>query len=133
NCIDTGRKIKKSYGQGFSFESFMTLAQCDTCIVRPELCHFQKGTCREPDWGEKNCIQPHIVYLANSSGLKVGITRKSQVPTRWIDQGASAAIALFEVKERKLSGLVEIELAKKLNDKTNWREMLKGDGGDVDL
>lgn len=133
NCLATGKKIKKSYGQGYSFESYMTLASCDFCIVRPELCHFKKGTCREPSWGEENCMKPHVVYLANSSGLKVGITRRSQVPTRWIDQGASAAIELFEVKSRLLSGLIEVELAKGINDKTNWRKMLAGEPVAIDL
>lgn len=133
NCIATGKKIKKSYAQGYSYESYMTLARCDFCIVRPELCHFKKGTCREPSWGEDNCMQPHVVYLANSSGLKVGITRRSQVPTRWIDQGASFAIELFEVKDRLTSGLIEVELAKGINDKTNWRKMLAGEVPEVDL
>lgn len=133
NCIATGKKIKKSYGQGYSFESYMTLARCDFCIVRPEMCHYAKGTCREPKWGEENCMKPHVVYLANSSGLKVGITRRSQVPTRWMDQGATQAIELFEVKDRLTSGLVEIEIAKSLNDKTNWRKMLSGEVFEVDL
>ena len=60
------------------------LARCDLCILRPELCHYHKGTCREPSWGENNCLSPHIVYLANTSGVKVGITRETQIPTRWM-------------------------------------------------
>ena len=88
HCIDSGKKIKKTYGQGYSYDSFMKLAACDMCIVKPERCHYDKGTCREPKWGEENCFKPHVIYLSDTSSLKVGITRKSQVPTRWIDQGA---------------------------------------------
>jgi hypothetical protein len=133
NCLDTGKKIKKSYGQGYSFESFLTLPQCDRCIFQPELCHFHEGTCRDDEWGLKHCFQPHIIYLANSSTLKVGITRKTQVPTRWMDQGASFALPICEVKDRRTSGLIEVELAKKLGDKTNWRKMLKNDLDELDL
>jgi hypothetical protein len=133
NCIHSGKKIKKSYGQGFSYESFMKLAACDMCIIKPELCHFDKGTCREPEWGKKNCFAPHVIYLSDTSSIKVGITRKSQVPTRWIDQGATRAIPLIEVDNRMISGQVEVELKSMFNDKTNWRNMLKGLSSDVDL
>lgn len=56
-------------------------------------CHYDAGTCREPSWGEQFCMTDHIVYLSNSSGVKVGITRATQLPTRWIDQGARQGIA----------------------------------------
>lgn len=133
NCIDTGEKIKKSYNQGYSYKSFITKAACDMCIMKPELCHFEKGTCREPEWGEKHCYQPHVVYLANSSGLKVGITRATQVPTRFIDQGAYQALPMFKVENRHLSGLLEVEIKQFMNDKTNWRKMLKNDIEEIDL
>ena len=68
----------------------------------------------------------HIVYLANSSGLKVGITRASQVPTRWIDQGASQALPILRVATRQQSGFVEDLLRQQVADKTNWRTLLKG-------
>jgi hypothetical protein len=132
-CIDTGKKIKKSYGQGYSWESFMTLPQCDTCIIKPELCHYAQGTCRDDEWGETHCMQPHVIYLANSSKLKVGITRKKNVPFRWMDQGAIEALPILEVKDRKTSGMIEIEIAKEIGDKTNWRKMLKNDNDKVDL
>jgi hypothetical protein len=132
-CLDTGKKIKKSYGQGYSWESYNTLPECDSCIFQPELCHYAAGTCRDSEWGEKHCMQPHVVYLANSSQLKVGITRRTQVPTRWMDQGASFALPILEVKDRLTSGLLEIEIAKKMGDKTNWRKMLKNDIEDIDL
>jgi hypothetical protein len=133
NCIHSGKKIKKSYGQGYSFESFMKLASCDMCILKPELCHFDKGTCREPEWGKKNCFAPHYVYLSVSSHLKVGITRETQIPTRWIDQGASYALPLMIVPDRKTSGLIENVFREVLSDKTNWRKMLKNEVDDIDL
>jgi hypothetical protein len=67
--------------------------------MKPETCHYHLGTCREPDWAQNHCFRPHIVYLANSSGVKVGITRKTQIPTRWLDQGASQALPIFEVQQ----------------------------------
>lgn len=133
NCIETGKKIKKSYGQGYSYESFMKLACCDVCIVKPELCHFDKGTCREPEWGLSNCFKPHVVYLSDTSSIKVGITRLAQVPTRWIDQGATRAIPIIQVENRLISGQVEVELKSRFKDKTNWRDMLKGLESGADL
>ena len=133
NCVSCGRKTKKSFNQGHCFPCMKKLASCDSCIVKPELCHYHEGTCREPEWGEANCMSPHIVYLANSSGLKVGITRKNQVPTRWLDQGATQALPIFEVPTRRLAGLVEVGLAKHVADKTDWRKMLKGSADELDL
>jgi hypothetical protein len=135
HCIASGEKIKKSYNQGYSYKSFISLAECDLCIVKPELCHYAKGTCRDPAWGEKHCMQPHIVYLALSSNVKVGITREKQVPTRWIDQGATQALPILRVKDRHTAGLIEVEIAKEYSDRTDWRKMLKGelDEGDFDL
>lgn len=130
-CKHCGRKTKKSYSQGFCFPCMQKLAQCDMCIMKPEICHHHLGTCREPEWGIKNCMIPHYVYLANTSGLKVGITR--QIPTRWIDQGATQALPIFKVSTRLQSGLVEIALAEFIADKTNWRTMLKGNAEPIDL
>lgn len=124
-CIDTGKKIKKTYNQGYSYESFLKKAACDICIVKPELCHFEKGTCREPDWGLNHCYQPHIIYLSNASDLKVGITRLKQVPQRWIDQGATQAMPIAQVPNRHISGLIEVALSEEFKDKTNWRLMLQ--------
>lgn len=132
-CVDTGKKIKKSYGNGYSWESFVTLPECDQCIFQPELCHYSKGTCRDSEWGETHCMKPHVIYISLTSGLKVGITRKTQVPTRWVDQGAVKAIALCEVKDRLTSGIIEVEIAKELGDKTNWRNMLKNSYEEKDL
>ena len=132
-CIHCGRRISKSFNQGYCYPCFSRLAQCDTCIVSPEKCHYHLGTCREPEWGLANCMKPHIVYLSNTSGIKVGITRESQLPTRWIDQGAVQAQAVLRVSKRYHSGLVETAFKKHLNDRTNWRNMLKHQVEDVDL
>ncbi len=132
-CTHCGRKTKKSFNQGYCFPCFKRLAQCDSCIMSPEKCHFSQGTCREPAWGEANCMIPHYVYLANSSGLKVGITRTTQVPTRWIDQGASQALPIYEVSTRRFSGLAEDLLRTLMTDRTNWRVMLKGTPEPLDL
>lgn len=133
NCSHCGRKTKKSYSQGFCYPCMQKLAQCDMCIMKPETCHFEQGTCREPEWGESHCFVPHYVYLANTSAVKVGITRHTQIPTRWIDQGATQALPIFKVNTRLQSGLVEIALAKFIADKTNWRNMLKSVPAEIDL
>ncbi|MBQ4844100.1 DUF2797 domain-containing protein [Pseudoalteromonas sp. MMG005] len=132
-CSNCGKKTKKSYSQGHCFVCMKKLASCDMCIMKPETCHYDQGTCREPEWGENNCFTPHYVYLANTSGLKVGITRHTQIPTRWIDQGATQALPIFKVQTRLQSGLVEVALAEFIADKTNWRNMLKGISVDADL
>ncbi len=133
NCVACNRKTKKSFNQGYCYPCFKKLARCDTCIIKPELCHFDAGTCREPDWAQANCMQSHYVYLANSSGLKVGITRGNQIPTRWIDQGAGQALPILKVANRKLSGLAEVILKEFVSDRTDWRRMLKGVPEPVDL
>ncbi|EZH77449.1 hypothetical protein AU05_24500 [Ectopseudomonas composti] len=133
HCSHCGRKTKTSFSQGYCYPCMQKLAQCDICIMSPEKCHFDQGTCREPSWGEQFCMTDHIVYLANSSGVKVGITRASQVPTRWIDQGATQALPILRVATRQQSGFVEDLLRTQVADKTNWRALLKGDAAPVDL
>jgi len=133
NCVACGRKTKKSFSQGFCYPCFQSLAQCDSCIIKPEKCHYNEGTCREPKWGEDFCLKDHYVYLANSSGLKVGITRGTQIPTRWMDQGATQAIPIFKVKNRLTSGLVEVIFKNHVADKTSWQKMLKGAADKVDM
>lgn len=133
NCTNCGKKTAKSYSGGYCYPCSIKLAECDMCILRPETCHFEKGTCRQPDWGLSNCMIPHYVYLANSSGLKVGITRTSQIPIRWIDQGAIQALPILKVGTRYQSGVFEKLLSSEINDKTDWRKMLKGDPEEIDL
>lgn len=132
-CINCDRVTKKSFSQGFCFPCMRKLAACDSCIMSPEKCHFHLGTCREPEWGQANCMVEHVVYLANSSGLKVGITRGTQVPTRWIDQGAVDAIPMLRVATRQLSGFVEVACKAHVADRTNWRTMLKGETTELNL
>ncbi len=133
HCQHCNKKVKKSYSGGYCFPCSQKLAQCDLCFMKPETCHYDQGTCREPEWGQAVCMQEHIVYLANSSGLKVGITRIGQVPTRWIDQGATQAVPIFTVKTRYQSGLVEVMFKQHVSDRTDWRKMLKGQAEQLDL
>ena len=133
HCQACGRRTKKSWSGGYCYPCSQSLARCDLCIMKPETCHYAAGTCREPEWGEAFCMQDHIVYLANSSGVKVGITRGNQVPTRWIDQGATQALPIFRVKTRYQSGLVEVMFKAHVSDRTDWRKMLKGSAETVDL
>ncbi|MBT3456967.1 MAG: DUF2797 domain-containing protein [Thiotrichales bacterium] len=132
-CSNCGNKTNKSFSQGYCFPCARSLARCDMCIMKPETCHHHLGTCREPEWGLANCFSSHIVYLANSSGIKVGITRKTNTPGRWIDQGAISALPILEVKTRLDSGKIEMALKSYVADKTNWRTMLKNEVEDVDL
>ncbi len=132
-CQECGKKTNKSYSQGYCYPCAQKLARCDLCIMKPETCHHHLGTCREPQWGLDNCFAPHVVYLANSSGAKVGITRKTNIPSRWIDQGAVSALPIVEVDTRLKSGLVEVALKEFVNDKTNWRKMLKNEVEPIDL
>ena len=133
NCINCGRKTKKSFQQGYCYPCFQTLAECDSCLIKPELCHYHEGTCREPKWGEEHCFQDHYVYLANTSGLKVGITRQTNIPTRWMDQGATQALPIYRTRDRLLSGQVEVILKQHVADKTAWQRMLKGEPEPIDI
>ncbi len=133
HCTHCGKKTNKSYGGGYCYPCTIKLPECDMCILKPELCHYSKGTCRDSKWGDEHCNKPHYVYLANSSGLKVGITRETQIPTRFIDQGAIAALPILKVHSRHQSGIIEKLIASEYKDKTDWRKMLKGEIVDIDL
>lgn len=133
HCTHCGRRTKTSFSQGYCYPCMTQLAQCDVCIMAPERCHYDAGTCRDPSWGERFCMTDHVVYLANSSGIKVGITRATQLPTRWLDQGASQALPILRVATRQQSGLVEDLLRTQVSDRTNWRELLKGEAEVLDL
>lgn len=133
HCIACGKKTKKSFSQGHCFRCMKVLPQCDQCIMSPERCHYFAGTCRDAEWGERNCMTDHIVYLANTTAAKVGITRASQIPTRWIDQGAEQALPIMRVATRQQAGFVEDALREHIADKTNWRNMLKNKAEPLDL
>ncbi len=132
-CVSCGVKTPKSYSQGHCFKCFKTKASCDMCIMKPETCHYHLGTCREDSFAQEVCFQPHIVYLANSSALKVGITRLGQMPTRWLDQGATQALPIMKVGSRRLSGQLEVMFGTQVADKTDWRKLLKGEAEPLNL
>lgn len=125
---------KKIYRQGFCYDCFFLIPQAAEWVMRPELstAHLDKED-RDLEYEKKVQLQPHIVYLANSSNVKVGVTRKAQIPTRWIDQGAHEAIEIVEVPNRYLAGITEVALKEHVSDKTNWRTMLKNEIEDEDL
>jgi|SRR5690554_241088 len=123
-CKKCGNKTKTSYNQGFCYKCFKNAPESAECIIRPELCRAHLGEGRDVEWEEKNHNQPHYVYLAATDVVKVGVTRSAQIPTRWIDQGASEAIILAETPNRYLAGVIEVALKSEFTDKTNWRKML---------
>ena len=132
-CMNCGKE-KKIFRQGFCYECFYESAQVGDWIMKPELSTAHLGIQdRDLVYEEKVQLQPHIVYLALSSEVKVGVTRKTQVPTRWIDQGATQAISIVEVPNRYLAGITEVALKNHYADKTNWRKMLQNDVEQVDL
>ena len=133
HCRYCGAESRKSFAGGYCYDCFSTLARCDLCVVSPDRCHYDAGTCREPDWGESFCMQPHRVYLANSSGIKVGITRKGRELGRWLDQGAIQGLVILEAATRRDAGLAEVAIAAVLTDRTDWRRMLRADVPPLDL
>nr|WP_321245867.1 DUF2797 domain-containing protein [uncultured Psychroserpens sp.] len=132
-CLKCGLN-KPIYRQGFCKDDFFNSPQAGDWIMRPELSTAHLGIeDRDLEYEKKVQLKPHIVYLANSSNVKVGVTRKEQVPTRWIDQGAHEAIEILEAPNRYLAGITEVALKDYVADKTNWRKMLKNDNVDENL
>ncbi len=132
-CLNCGLD-KPIYRQGFDKQCFFEVPQAADWVMRPELSKAHLGIeDRDLEYEKQAQLQPHIVYLANSSNVKVGVTRKNQVPTRWIDQGAHEAIEIVEVPNRYLAGITEVALKDHVADKTNWRKMLKNEIEDEDL
>jgi len=127
HCTQCDRKIKKTFQGGYCFPCMQRLNECNNCMIHPERCLVEAGSCPHDDWAHQQCHQPHVVYLANSSGLKVGITRTCNQPSRWIDQGALQALPIFTTANRYQCGLIEVAIKKFAADKTNWRAMLKND------
>ena len=133
NCIACGAKTKKSFHQGYCYSCFTTLPQTDRGILHPEKDRSHEGISRDMDWARENALTDHYVYLALTSNLKVGVTRAKQVPTRWIDQGASRAIRLAKTPYRKLAGDIEVFFKEHVSDKTKWQQMLLAPVPDIDL
>lgn len=134
NCISCGKMTSKSFGQGFCYNCFQTAPQAEECVLHPEKCRAHLGESRDQSWAESHCLIPHYVYLAVASGIKVGVTRHTQIPTRWIDQGAWKAVIIAETPNRHIAGVIEVFLKQYFSDKTNWRSMLKNEQAtDVDI
>ena len=132
-CLNCTKK-KKIWRMGYCYDCFYTIPGAGDWIMRPELSTAHMGLAdRDLDYETKAQVQPHIVYLAAASDMKVGVTRKTQVPTRWIDQGASQAIAIAEVPNRYLAGIAEVALKNHISDKINWKKMLLNELMPIDL
>lgn len=127
NCIACGKKTAKSFAQGFCYNCFQTAPEAEECVLNPEKCRAHLGESRNQDWADKHCLIPHYVYLAIASNIKVGVTRSTQIPTRWIDQGAWKALIIAETPNRHIAGIIEQYLKQYYSDKTNWRSMLKNE------
>ena len=133
HCISCNKKIKKTFMQGFCYPCFINSPMTSECILRPHLCKAQEGISRDMKWSKKHCLQDHYVYLSLTSNIKVGVTRNTQIPTRWIDQGAHYAIKFSKTPNRFLAGCIEVEISKYISDRTQWRKMLQGDFEKINL
>jgi len=134
HCIRCGRETRKSFSQGYCYPCFSTAPETEECVLRPELCRAHEGVARDMNYARNHCLTEQIVYLSLTSGIKVGVTRNTQIPTRWIDQGAIQAVEFARTPNRYTAGLLEVAMKEHIADKTNWRKMLSGsDPGDFDL
>jgi len=124
NCIKCGRLTKTSFAQGYCYPCFISVPETEECVLRPELCRAHEGIARDMDYATSHCLIKHFVYLALSGGIKVGVTRHTQIPERWIDQGAVQAVKVAETPNRYIAGTIEVALKNIFSDKTNWRDML---------
>ncbi|MBX7052369.1 MAG: DUF2797 domain-containing protein [Flavobacteriales bacterium] len=128
NCIETGKKIKKTFGEGLSYDAWLKSPAASPSVINPELSRIHEGIAlRDFEWEQANHNVPHITYLSKTSGIKVGVTKASNKFSRWIDQGAVEGIVLAETPYRQLAGLIEVELKEHLADKTAWQSMLKNE------
>lgn len=133
SCIICGATTKKSFGQGYCYSCFVSVPQTEECVLRPELCRAHEGVARDMEFAKENCLVDQYVYLSLSGGMKVGVTRYHQVPTRWVDQGANKAAIIAITRNRYSAGLIEVLLKKIFADKTNWRKMLTGNDPESSL
>ncbi len=134
NCVATGKRIKKTFGEGLSYEAWLTSPMAVESIVRPELSRIHEGIAlRDAAWEEEHHNKPHFVYLSKTSDVKVGVTRATNLPSRWIDQGATEGIIIAETPYRQLAGLIEVALKAHFKDKTAWQAMLKNLSEDVSM
>lgn len=133
NCIHCGANTKTSFHQGYCYSCFSSIPQCDVGVLNPEKDMSHLGISRDMEWAKENSLIDHYVYLAYTGDLKVGVTRHTQIPTRWIDQGAISAIKLAKTPYRHLAGVIETSLKAHMSDKTNWSKMLLSSKTEVDL
>ncbi len=126
-CISCGRRTKKSFAQGFCFPCMRNSPENSECIIRPELCRGHLGEGRDVEWEQEHHVREHLVYLAASVEMKIGVTRGDQIPTRWIDQGASQARIIARTPHRCAAGEIEVALKAAFTDRTSWQKMLKND------
>lgn len=126
-CILCEKKTNKIFAEGLCYYCFANAPENSECIIRPELCQAHEGKGRNVEWEQQQHNQPHLVYLALTNTVKVGVTRQSQVPTRWIDQGANQGVVFAETPYRQLAGFIEVVLKEHMTDKTNWQKMLKNE------
>lgn len=124
NCIKCGRLTKTSFAQGYCYPCFISAPETEECVLRPELCRAHEGIARDLEYAKEHCLIDHYVYLAKTGGLKVGVTRNTQIPGRWIDQGATEALCIAKTQNRYLAGTIEVALKNIFSDRTNWRDML---------
>ncbi len=134
NCVVTGKRIRKTYGEGMSYDAFKTSPLAVESIIRPELSRIHEGIAlRDEEWERKYHLRPHYVYLTKTAGIKVGVTSETQIPTRWIDQGAVEGLIIAKTPYRQAAGLIEIALKKYVADRTNWRKMLQNELTNEDI
>ena len=119
------------FNQGYCFRCTQKLPQCDFCILSPDKCHFDQGTCRDEQFAQSHCFIPHLVYLSYSSHVKVGLTRKGNEKTRWIDQGAVAGLPILELRNRRAAGKIESMMKNWFSDRTSWQKMLKEEAPNI--
>lgn len=129
-----GKRVHEVFRMNFCRDCFFTKPEAGDSILRPELSKAHLGIeDRDLKWEEEHQLEPHLVYLANSAGLKVGVTRGAQRPTRWMDQGAIEAVVLAETTNRYEAGMIEVALKEHMSDKTPWQRMVKGEDVEIDL
>jgi len=132
-CIECGCKTNKSFAQGYCYRCFTTSPHTEECVLRPELCQAHIGIARDMEYAQNHCLIPHYVYAAETSDIKIGVTRNTQIPTRWIDQGAIQACIIAQTPNRYTAGVIEVALKQYVADKTNWRKMLVKTKPEYDL
>ena len=127
HCIECDREIKKTFAQGYCYPCFINSPRTSECILRPELCRAHEGDSRDMEWSEEHCLKEHFVYLSLTAGAKIGVTRATQIPTRWIDQGAVQALKFAKTSNRYEAGRIEVQMKNHISDRTAWQRMLKNE------